>query len=1163
MKVKIAKILLIGGIIGLLSAEEKNLSPVSIYKSNPSKPPYGEPSTYLKKEKIEVKVKTEFKLVEPAKPLKGENILGFGWFSNEVYNSATPGTDDGYDHWPSITTDGYGYLWAAYSASQGLGSNKDTVYIFYSPDKGNTWYLRLKWYSTDTLYGVFCPTISANKGDNYIYLDAALGEKANYSFLAGLHFSLRFQHTGGGNVSDIYTTPISSYDHYVNGAIAADGTPNSPYVYLVVIDWSFDPDAAVDFYRSSDRGTTWELVHSESFYDAITSAIDATPKYSSQGAFFAYWRYDGTNSRIWVAEADPASFSGWNEIDVGGNVVRWPVRVAWNGTKRIVIWEEHTANNNSDIYYRYNTGTGWSQRMIFDNTTRNFVSPDIAISSDGTAFLGIVRDENGDYWGHPAVFASTDYINWTTYKCNSDTTYDYDVIQEYNGHGEYLGTVLCNITTIEENEKIFPSLIWRRVQNTQGGGDPWFSGIQPIYSVSVEPDQTGNTMPGVSIDYLMAVTNNGNFDDIYNLSTSGTLPNWTAEIYDSAGTTPITTIAVNCKSTKYVRLRITPPPDAQMGVCDTTFLIAISSQEVSAKDSARAITCIQGVAGILIEPDTMGSTSPGVSINYMMRAINNGNLLDTINLTLYGTSPGWTSEIFDSTGTTPINKIVVPAFSTRRFILKITPPQNAPAGSADTTIVKGISSFNPSVSDTATVITNIISIASILIEPDTTGEITPGQTLNYYLRVINNGNSLDSISLSLTSFHPSGWNTELLDTLGNPINFIKVPPFGGMKRIILRVYAPPTAGSGERDSSIITGVSSINPSVSDKATIITYIGLIANIIVEPNQTKSGLPGELVKYRVFVRNLGNAQDLVDLSLTSSKNWADPIIRDTLGNIIPDNDGDGKQDLVLGVGETKWVEVWVYIPSNAQAGTQDTTIITGESNNIQGVKDNAILITKVLPQIISLIVDPDQTQKIPAGTQITYNLYAILKANTADTVKLTLSSPPPKWQAFLSVNKIWATPYDTIPFNVIVKAPKIDIIGPPEEIIDSFHLIVKGISKTDTNIYDIAEIITLVYPELDCHNFASPFKSSKGTTFIFSLPEKGKVTITVYNRLGEKIKDVIKDKEYNAGIHTYYWDGKNEKGNKVSPGVYVYIFKFEGETIRGERGIIRRKTAVIGD
>ncbi|MEM2696061.1 MAG: hypothetical protein QXU09_03905, partial [Thermoproteota archaeon] len=66
MKVKIAKILLIGGIIGLLSAEEKNFSPVSIYRSNPSKPPYAEPSTYLKKEKIEVKVKTEFKLVEPA-----------------------------------------------------------------------------------------------------------------------------------------------------------------------------------------------------------------------------------------------------------------------------------------------------------------------------------------------------------------------------------------------------------------------------------------------------------------------------------------------------------------------------------------------------------------------------------------------------------------------------------------------------------------------------------------------------------------------------------------------------------------------------------------------------------------------------------------------------------------------------------------------------------------------------------------------------------------------------------------------------------------------------------------------------------------------------------------------------------------------------------------
>jgi uncharacterized membrane protein len=1140
-------------LIGFLYA--KDIEPFRFYREKP-----------LKIEKThEINSKLEVKVVQP-KPSKKENIFGFGWFSKEIYNDQTPGADDGYDHNPSITVDGYGYLWAAYSSSQGIGSNNDTVYIFYSPDNGNTWYLRLTWYSTDTLYGVFCPRISANKGDNYIYLNATLGEKANYSFYPGTHWTLRFQHTGNGNISDVYTTQINSYSGYLRGAISADGTPNSQYVYLIVIDWIFDDDAGIEVYRSSDRGSSWQLVHKESFYDFITSAVDATPKYSSSGAFLAYWRYDGSNSYTWVAEVTQTSWSGWSSIDQGPAVVRWPVKAAWNGTKRIVIWEEHTANNNSDIFYRYNLGTGWSDRMIFDNTTNNFVSPSIAITSDGNVFLGIIRDENNDYWGHPSLFVSNNFINWGRYFCNSDTTYDYDVVQEYNGSGQFLSIVLTDLTVKEENGKKLPFLIWRKVQNTQGGGDPWISGIQEIYSVSVEPDQSGSTLPGQTISYLMSITNNGNFDDVYNLSTSGTLPGWTAEIYDSSGTNPISQIAVNCKSTKWVTLKITPPETVQYGTCDTTFLIATSTTQSNVKDSARAITCIELVANILVEPDTSSEILPNQTIDYYLRVINNGNARDSILLSLQSFHPsGWTTALLDTLGN-PVNYVVVDPFGgMKRIILRVTAPPTPQTGEKDSSIVTGVSTLNPSVSDNATVISYVSLQVSILVEPDTSSQIQPGQTKNYYLRVINNGNARDSILLSLQSFHPSGWTTALLDTLGNPVNYVVVDPFGGMKRIILRVTAPPNAQAGERDSSIVTGVSTLIPSVSDKATVISYVSLQAYIIVEPNQEKNGLPGELIKYRVYIRNLGNAQDLIDLSITSSKGWADPVIRDTFGNILPDNDNDGKQDVTLLPNETKWVELWVNIPSNANAGQKDTTKILGESNNVSGVKDDAILITGVLPQILQLIVDPDQKSKIEAGTKITYDLYAVLKANTSDTVKLSLQGPfPSGWNASLLTEKIYATPYDTIPFKVTVTAPKMEIIGPIREIIDSFHLVVKGESKTSPSIYDIATLITIATPGLDVHNFASPFRAKDGTTFIFSLPEKGKVTITVYNRLGEKIKDVIKDKEYpRAGIYTYYWDGKNEKGNKVSPGVYVYVFKFEGETIRGERGIRIKKTAVTGD
>jgi len=73
------------------------------------------------------------------------------------------------------------------------------------------------------------------------------------------------------------------------------------------------------------------------------------------------------------------------------------------------------------------------------------------------------------------------------------------------------------------------------------------------------------------------------------------------------------------------------------------------------------------------------------------------------------------------------------------------------------------------------------------------------------------------------------------------------------------------------------------------------------------------------------------------------------------------------------------------------------------------------------------------------------------------------------------------------------------------------------------------------ELD-QNFPNPFNPS--TTIRYGLPQSGRVTLTIYNLLGEKIA-VLFNAEYQAeGYHSVLWDGRNESGKYVGSGMYIY-------------------------
>ena len=67
------------------------------------------------------------------------------------------------------------------------------------------------------------------------------------------------------------------------------------------------------------------------------------------------------------------------------------------------------------------------------------------------------------------------------------------------------------------------------------------------------------------------------------------------------------------------------------------------------------------------------------------------------------------------------------------------------------------------------------------------------------------------------------------------------------------------------------------------------------------------------------------------------------------------------------------------------------------------------------------------------------------------------------------------------------------------------------------------------------FPNPFNPE--TKIRYLLPQDSRVTLHVYNTLGELVKVLVNESK-KAGQHEIHWDGTNEGGYRVSSGVYLY-------------------------
>ncbi|MCZ6819237.1 MAG: T9SS type A sorting domain-containing protein, partial [Calditrichaeota bacterium] len=69
-----------------------------------------------------------------------------------------------------------------------------------------------------------------------------------------------------------------------------------------------------------------------------------------------------------------------------------------------------------------------------------------------------------------------------------------------------------------------------------------------------------------------------------------------------------------------------------------------------------------------------------------------------------------------------------------------------------------------------------------------------------------------------------------------------------------------------------------------------------------------------------------------------------------------------------------------------------------------------------------------------------------------------------------------------------------------------------------------------------NYPNPFNPA--TQIKYALPQSAEVSLQIFNVLGQRVRDLVRNQKQDAGRYSVQWDGNNDFGQPVSSGIYVY-------------------------
>ena len=335
--------------------------------------------------------------------------------------------------------------------------------------------------------------------------------------------------------------------------------------------------------------------------------------------------------------------------------------------------------------------------------------------------------------------------------------------------------------------------------------------------------------PGATHVFSVELTNNANAEDDISLHVDGLPDGWNYCI----GSGCVTSLSVPKGQTTSFELKITSSPTEPADTFDGAFMSLVGVSGLNNKVSSfDTFTVYTNPFYLLVaeSPSDRKDGESGDTIPFQLTITNSGNDVDYVNVIIpsNGAPPGWIPTFSESSFTlNPSQSKVV--------YLNVPVPSNVYGG--DNIIKVKISSDSGSnqVIDMEFVV-YVPEIADVEVELKTTaGDVTAGTTGQFIVRFENNGNTVETLSLSIEGKR-SSWFSLPSDTVAS------LEP-GGFREIIVEVKPPITQAAGEMSGTLNVTLSSD----SSKTTKITlpFTVLKSNEIVEEEPEKeeeSLLPG---------------------------------------------------------------------------------------------------------------------------------------------------------------------------------------------------------------------------------------------------------------------------------------------------------------------------------
>ena len=244
-------------------------------------------------------------------------------------------------------------------------------------------------------------------------------------------------------------------------------------------------------------------------------------------------------------------------------------------------------------------------------------------------------------------------------------------------------------------------------------------------------------------NWEVAVHNIGNADDTFSLTwdVTGVPLGWTlSALPDTSGT-------LGWQGSYNFDVAITIPGDALAGTTGTFTMTADSANSDTTATQTFEVSVDQHYGVSLAVEDSSLEAAPGATVDFSFTLSNTGNGEDTYGISVDGPAV-WTP-------TASASEVMVSAVSDGQFLVSVTIPEDRDAGADSGDITVTVTSSDNETSDNATVSASASQVFDISMAhySGSDGIVTVSQdtSLQIKLNVTNNGNGVDTLSLSLAN----------------------------------------------------------------------------------------------------------------------------------------------------------------------------------------------------------------------------------------------------------------------------------------------------------------------------------------------------------------------------------------------------------------------------